>query len=1012
MRRFDDRVLRAGLACLCLLQACGGDETPSQSKNNARPDMDRADMLAKDMASDLAKADMAAPDLPPDMTSSDMAEDMRADMPADMMMGLNIRTLKDYRRCQRDNDCPVGLGSCVKEVALSHIGVDGVERVPLSQIFERLGPDEGVCTQVCTNDETICEALTLNSPLQDPIKHACQIIVLGASPYPEAPPAFPFADQLDAAQLKAGQPFGAICRPPFQMHKDIDDGLCGSCQPGQVECQGASRCWSALSGALAQVGQTGRCVSACQAPDDCPMGFDCQEVPDAGRRCIPLKDTCTACLDRDGDGRGAGRCGSGAQPKTPHDCDDGDPLAYYDDASPTHPFPGLCGQTDYNCNGLSDDAEQIGSQGFGAQHCTACDDACDAVVPNGTSRCQFAAHDGGLSVQAGLCKAVCDDPSRWADCDGDLSNGCETAVEDITRLYYRDADGDGHGDPNDVLFACDPSLAPPGYVRSDRSDCDDQDPAIYGAGPAGSAALELCDDKDNDCDSRVDEQTTLENTPCTDPSKLGVCRTGTYSCEAGGVLTCNTPAPSEEICGDNLDNDCDGTVDQVVSQTPTNGALVFYSDNDRDSYGSENATPVYACLGRQPAHHVQNNLDCNDNRANINPGALEICDGLDNDCDRGIDNVTTTVGTGARSYYIDNDRDTFGRAGASPVILCPVNNNPPPGYSITNNDCDDNDNQRAPGRLEICDNKDNNCDNIIDNVTTVAGTGATNFYPDQDNDGHGRNNATATPFCAPAQFPPMGYSSLRDDCNDNNADVNPSQAEICNRIDDNCRDGVDDGCPASISISAGALVSIDTNGDQVPDTSFFGTGSGPIRDFKCPDTRAIHQLEIGATTGRIVTIRVWCAAPGLIQQPSSGQTPYNVIIDTDAAKSFQGSFGNDYTEIHGFRTMTCDGDSLVRRVRIKPGPTGVYNSIVALEADCDDITTRLPPPNPATLQTSATPSASQRWGDFNANRTNYEVSCPPNQAVSGFRWRGHSNVRDHWISQLGVYCSPLNLTNR
>lgn len=392
-------------------------------------------------------------------------------------------------------------------------------------------------------------------------------------------------------------------------------------------------------------------------------------------------------------------------------------------------------------------------------------------------------------------------------------------------------------------------------------------------------------------------------------------------------------------------------------------------------------------MGKQPVKHVQNNLDCNDNNINVNPGKLEICDNIDNNCDNAIDNVTTITGTGAQNDYPDGDGDTFGRSGSNAVILCPINNNPPPNYSINRDDCDDMDNQRAPGRLEICDNKDNNCDNQIDNVTTIAGTGATNFYIDSDGDGHGRSNASAVPRCATAQFPPAGYSSLRDDCNDNNVNINPKEAEICNRIDDNCSNRTDEGCPASISISAGSLVSIDTNGDQVPDTNFFGAGAGTPQDFRCNAGEAVTRLNISFSAGRVIQLLMWCSSASVVETPSSGTGPYLATVDSDIAVAFRGTIGRDYTETHARKDLYCDGDSFLRRVRIKYGKVGVgsWDSIRALKADCDDITLRLPPPNAATIETSATPSSIERWGDFNANLTNYQVSCPAGQAVTGLR---------------------------
>ena len=81
-----------------------------------------------------------------------------------------------------------------------------------------------------------------------------------------------------------------------------------------------------------------------------------------------------------------------------------------------------------------------------------------------------------------------------------------------------------------------------------------------------------------------------------------------------------------EVC-DGIDNDCDGEIDEGVTNP-------YYEDADGDGYGLSTVGPVMTCS--PPAGYVSNNLDCDDSDASKYPGAVEVCDGIDNDCDPAI----------------------------------------------------------------------------------------------------------------------------------------------------------------------------------------------------------------------------------------------------------------------------------------------------------------------------------------------------------------------------------------
>ena len=103
----------------------------------------------------------------------------------------------------------------------------------------------------------------------------------------------------------------------------------------------------------------------------------------------------------------------------------------------------------------------------------------------------------------------------------------------------------------------------------------------------------------------------------------------------------------------------------------------LFADSDGDGYGDP-GVPIDACEGGEGA--VDNDLDCNDRDPDISPDAVEICDGLDNDCDGGTDDTVEAT------MYPDYDEDGFGSSTFGVTTdSCSLS----PGYVFDGTDCDD-----------------------------------------------------------------------------------------------------------------------------------------------------------------------------------------------------------------------------------------------------------------------------------------------------------------------------------
>lgn len=207
-----------------------------------------------------------------------------------------------------------------------------------------------------------------------------------------------------------------------------------------------------------------------------------------------------------------------------------------------------------------------------------------------------------------------------------------------------------------------------------------------------------------------------------------------------------------------------GEVDGAIPCT-----LVFFVDADADGVGA--GPEVIACAA--PAGHSAIAGDCDDTDPQIAPGAAEICDGVDQDCDGEIDEELPT-----RTLYRDADGDGYGTAEST--IACGA----PPGYADATGDCDDASATIHPGAVETCNGVDEDCDAMVDEGLLIT------FYEDADADGYGNPMRTRL-----ACTMPSGWVLDDRDCDDGCATCNPAIATEarCDGRDDDCDGAIDDG---------------------------------------------------------------------------------------------------------------------------------------------------------------------------------------------------------------------------
>ncbi len=300
-----------------------------------------------------------------------------------------------------------------------------------------------------------------------------------------------------------------------------------------------------------------------------------------------------------------------------------------------------------------------------------------------------------------------------------------------------------------------------------NEDCDDENASV------NPDADEVCDGLDNDCNGAVDDQAGDLYYPDNDDDGFGEEEEGVWSCDpiAGKVTVagdCNDGDEgihpgADEVC-DQADNNCNNHTDEE----PIDG-IVYYSDVDGDGHGDGEQV---SCDPPQNAVFIGD--DCDDLESNRYPGAPELCDGEDNDCDADVDE------DGVDSWFLDTDGDGFG----TPLDQVHSCVSPGPGYVEDGGDCDDANDEIHPDAQEVCDGFDNDCDDLTDANAVDAPT----WFLDSDGDQSGNPAISVTQCEAPPDHVLNGG-----DCNDADDAIHPLASEVCGDSLDNDCSGTADG---------------------------------------------------------------------------------------------------------------------------------------------------------------------------------------------------------------------------
>ncbi len=467
---------------------------------------------------------------------------------------------------------------------------------------------------------------------------------------------------------------------------------------------------------------------------------------------------------------------------------------------------------------------------------------------------------------------------------GSANNSSAGMLDDMylikaeTHTYYRDADGDGYGDPNDTVVDI---LPHPGYISS-GGDCDDNNV------DTNPSAVDAPDDGiDQDCNG-VDTVTYYRDADGDGYGDPG--NSLTSSSQPTGFVPDNTDCDDNdsavnpgatEIANDGIDQDCSGS-DLVVADdhgddytnatalipgTPVAGDISETGDEDWFTFTAGAGTP-YTIGTSQSALSIQaqallfSSAPSPDTKLYLydTDGVTELAS--DDDGGEGLAAKIEWTCPADGDYYIK----VIGFPGTYFLQLNDTADSDGDGYTTAQGDCDDTDSAVNPGADEVCgDSIDNNCDGTVDEGCDDTA----------DSDGD-------------------GYTTAQGDCDDTDSAVNPGADEVCgDSIDNNCDGVLDEGCNAdgepetvtiSYSYTGGPANYQMVSFPMVLDDVNAVNNLGPL--FNQGDSQTTYDPEIW---------RIYCYKGGDYRQPPDECTQLNpgkgfwIVSLNDATISLTGT---------------------------------------------------------------------------------------------------------------------------